>query len=171
MSFDTNKASLETEKQIDFTDILVGIRKIIRVVNIENKHIEKEYGVSIPQLLCMNFLASHTDFTSNSGAIKNYLNLNASTVTGIVDRLEKKAYIAKLPKSGDKRVLRITLTQKGSELVKKFPPLMHERLAEKLKELPQSKLGTIQSSLNFLTKVMGADNIDASPVITIQDPI
>lgn len=158
-------------KKIDYTDILVGIRKIIRVVNIENKQIEKQYGVSIPQLLCMNFLNKQKDHTSNSSSIKQYLNLNASTVTGIVDRLEKKGYIAKLPKIGDRRVSRITLTKKGADLVQQFPPLMHERLAEKLQELPLNKLNEIQTTISFLTKIMGAENIDASPVITIEDPI
>ena len=37
-------------------EILSDLRRIIRAVNLEGKRVEKEYGVSIPQYLCLNHL-------------------------------------------------------------------------------------------------------------------
>ena len=42
---------------MNFIDILIRLRKIVRSVNLESKRVEKEQGVSIPQLLCLQFLA------------------------------------------------------------------------------------------------------------------
>ena len=117
------------------TDILVQIRTIIRSVNLEGKRIEKEYGISIPQLLCLNFLNEKDTFQASHKEIKDFLKLNASTVTGIIARLEKKGFIARLPKQKDKRVAAITITARGNELINNTPEPLHQQLSQKLKKL------------------------------------
>lgn len=158
-------------EEIDYSDILVSLRKIIRSINLESKQIEKEHGISIPQLLCLSYLNKRPDFRATSTELKNFLNLNASTVTGIVSRLEKKGMLARLPKAGDKRVSYIVITSKGAEIIEKIPPLMHDKLSAKLKQLPASKLRDIQSAVHLLIEFMDAGNLDASPMITMQDPV
>lgn len=158
------------QEQIDYTDILIGLRKIIRSINLESKDIQKKHGVSIPQLLCLNYLRNQPEFKSTSSAIKSYLNLNASTVSGIVSRLEKKGYLARLPKAGDKRVSYIVITSLGAEAIDKIPPLMHDKLSKKLSQLSASKLQDIQEAVSLLIDFMGAENLDAAPVIMVQDP-
>jgi DNA-binding MarR family transcriptional regulator len=82
---------------MNHTDILIQIRQIIRSVNLESKRIEKEYGISIPQLLCLNFLNNRKYYQATHTEIKDFLNLNASTVTGIIARLEKKDLLPDYP--------------------------------------------------------------------------
>lgn len=82
-----------------FSDILIKLRRIVRSVNLESKKVEKEQGVSIPQLLCLQFLAEQEDFKTNAAKLKTFLNLNASTVSGIIRRLEKKRIGCKTSKS------------------------------------------------------------------------
>lgn len=156
--------------EIDYTDILVGLRKIIRSINLESKKIEKEYGISIPQMLCLSYLNKQPDFKATATNLKNYMNLNASTISGIVSRLEKKGLLAKIPSGGDKRVSFIIITSKGSDLLNNIPALLHDRLSNKLKQLPQSKLNDISISIDTLIQFMGAEEIDASPVIMVKDP-
>ena len=86
---------------MDTTEILIKIRKIVRSVDIESKKIQKEYGVSIPQVLCLSFLHESPTYQATQGEIRNFLNLNSSTVSGIINRLEKKGLLARLPKSCD----------------------------------------------------------------------
>src|SRR6056297_3703570 len=100
---------------MDTTEILIKVRKIVRSINLESKKIQKEYGVSIPQVLCLNYLQKAEGFQATQGEIRKFLNLNSSTVSGIIDRLERKGYVARLPRSGDKRVVNITLTSGGEE--------------------------------------------------------
>jgi len=148
------------------TDILIKIRKIVRSVDIESKKIQKDYGVSIPQVLCLNFLHESPNFQSTQGDIRKFLNLNPSTVSGIISRLEKKGYLARLPKLGDKRVVNIALTSSGDELLRKVPSLLHEQLSHKLHQLSGDELVTVQQGLDTLVKILEIEKIEASPMIT-----
>ena len=152
-----------------FIDILIKLRKIVRSVNLESKRVEKEQGVSIPQLLCLQFLAEQEDYRTNATKLKIFLNLNASTISGILKRLEKKGLVAKLPKASDKRITLISLTAKGMELIKSAPITFQEKLSEKLQALPPEKLQTIIDGIDILTGIMEVDEIDASPIITSEE--
>ena len=154
---------------MDYTEILIKIRRIVRSMNLESKKIQKEYGVSIPQVLCLNYLNGCDDFQSTHKEIRNYLNLNSSTVTGIIDRLEKKGLVARLPKKEDKRTTYISLTSLGAKLLDKIPALLHERLSVKLEKLPKEKINELDDALNVLTYYLDISEVDASPMITIED--
>ncbi|WP_321372119.1 MarR family transcriptional regulator [uncultured Draconibacterium sp.] len=156
-------------KKMETTDILIKIRKIVRSVDIESKKIQKEHGVSIPQVLCLSFLHESPNYQSTQGEIRKYLNLNPSTVSGIINRLEKKGYLARLPKTGDKRVVNITLTSSGDKLLSTIPSLLHEQLNEKLLQLNENELATVEAGLNTLVKILDIEKIEASPMITL-DP-
>ena len=154
---------------MDITEILIKIRKIVRSINLESKKIQKEYGVSIPQVLCLGYLYDSENFQASQGKIRKFLNLNSSTISGIINRLENKGLIARLPKSGDKRVVKIALTSKGDKLLKKIPPLLHEQLTDKLEKLDAETLEKIQKSLEMLVNLLEISEIDASPLITYED--
>lgn len=156
---------------MDTTEILIKIRKIVRSVDIESKKIEKEYGVSIPQVLCLNFLHDSHNYQSTQGEIRKFLSLNSSTVSGIINRLEKKGYLARLPKSGDKRVVNIALTSAGDKLLSTIPSLLHEQLSEKLQKLDDSKLRKVEESLDTLVTLLEIEQIEASPMITLDSDL
>ena len=103
--------------------------------------------------------------------IGGHLNLNASTVSGIVSRLEKKGYLAKLPNHEDKRSVYIYLTALGEKIVGSIPDLLHEKLTKKLKSLSDQDLEELQSSLSLLVSFMQAEDVDASPLLTPGDTI
>lgn len=152
--------------RMDVTDILINIRKIVRSIDIESKKIQKEYGVSIPQVLCLSFLQESPNYQAAQGEIRKFLNLNSSTVSGIINRLEKKGYLARLPKSGDKRVVNIALTSAGDKLLSTMPSLMHDRLSEKLQKLDKLELHQVEGGLETLITLLDIDQVDASPMIT-----
>jgi len=154
-----------------FIDILIKLRKIVRSVNLESKRVEKEQGVSIPQLLCLQFLAEQEDYKTNAVKLKAFLNLNASTISGILRRLEKKGLVAKLPKALDKRVTLISLTASGMKLLQSAPITFQQKLSEKLQALPPEKLQTIIDGIDILTNIMDVDEVDASPIITSEEYI
>lgn len=141
----------------------------MRSVNLESKRVDKELGVSIPQLLCLQFLAEQDEFKANASKLKDFLNLNASTITGIISRLEKKNLVVKLPKSIDKRVTLISLTAKGKELIQNAPITFQQKLSEKLQALPPEKLKIIIEGIDLLTELMEVDEIDALPIITSEE--
>ena len=154
---------------MDTTEILIKIRQIVRSINLESKKIQKEYGVSIPQILCLNFLHESENYQAPQGEIRKFLHLNASTTSGIINRLETKGLVARLPKSGDKRVVTIALTSKGDKLLNQVPALLHEQLSEKLQKLDTQTLEQTQKSLELLVNILNINEVEASPLITDED--
>ena len=144
---------------MDPTEILIKIRKIVRSINLESKKIQREHGVSIPQVLCLNFLHNSPNYQSTQGEIRKFLNLNSSTVSGIINRLEKKGFLARLPKSGDKRIMNIALTSSGDKLLDNIPSLLHEQLSQKLQKLDNDNLKTVEESLDTLINLLEIQRI------------
>ena len=154
---------------MQYLEILVKLRKIIRSINLESKKIQKEFGISIPQLLVLQYLSEQEDYKASAKDIKNYINLNASTVSGIVHRLEEKGLVARLPNSKDRRGMFVTLTAKGAELLKESPTTLQEKMSKRLKLLSQKQIEALISSIEVLTQLMDAEDLDAAPLITLNE--
>ena len=149
---------------MNYAEILINVRKISRSVNLESKRLEKEYGISIPQLLALSFLREQEHYQASHKAIKDFLKLNASTVTGIITRLEKKGMVAKLPRLNDKRVSLITLTAKGAELLKAVPHPLHQQISQKLQSLSPHQLTQLNEAFRAIIDILKIDDIEDSPV-------
>lgn len=152
-------------------EIIINLRKIFRVLNLESKRIQKAYGISIPQLMALQFLSKQEGFVSNQVRIKEHLSLNASTVTGIIGRLEQKGFVAKMPKNGDKRMNVVVLTEAGLKVLQSAPPLLNQLLNEELNRLPEGQINQMRSSISLLTKIMRAEEIDIESVMSVGEEI
>lgn len=150
-------------------DILIKLRKIIRSIHLESKRIEKEYKISIPQLLALQYLEQKPNYQSTARDLKAFLKLNPSTISGIIGRLETKGYVARMPELHDRRVTNIVLTKKGKKLLESAPMTIFERLTLELETLDEDQMQGLHSHLDFLVKAMGAEDIDASPLLASQD--
>ena len=155
---------------VDYKEIIIDVRKIVRSINLESKRIQKDFGVSIPQLLCLTFLSKKNAYQATQRELTEYLNLNSSTVTGIINRLEKKGLIARMPKQGDKRVNYIALTSDGYKILDGAPKLLHDRLSISLQKLSTQKIDQIKSSLDLLIEVLDISDVDASPLFMAEEP-
>ncbi len=149
-----------------YSEIMISVRKIVRAINLESKRVEKNFGISVPQLLTLKYLKEKPDYKSTMRNLREFLSLNASTVTGIVSRLEAKGYVARLPDPVDKRSTPIVLTSKGDVLIKKTNMSLHERISKNLEAIDEDEyqaiLGSFQTIINFLN----IHDLDASPIIT-----
>lgn len=152
-------------------DILIDIRKIVRSINLESKRVQRDFGISIPQLLCLGHINRAEGKVATHSELMKLLSLNSSTVTGIINRLERKNLSKRLPKMGDKRVTYIGITQEGSTIVEKSPDILHDQLAKKIKSLPISTQQKVKDALSIIVQAMDIEKIDAAPVITINEPI
>jgi DNA-binding MarR family transcriptional regulator len=152
-------------------DIIVNIRKIVRSLNLESKSIQKEFGLSITQLMCLGHLQNSPDFQSTHKELMELLSLNSSTITGIINRLEKRGYIARMRKTGDKRLTYLTLTASGIKLIESTPNILHDRLAKKLEALSVADQSMVKRGLEIIISAMQINKLDAAPVLTTEEPI
>lgn len=156
---------------MNYLEILIKLRKIIRSINLESKRIEKSFGISIPQLLVLEYLSKQVDYKSSAAQIKEYLKLNASTVSGIISRLELKGLVAKLPHLADRRSSILTLTAKGADILRSSPTTLQEKLSKRLEKLSDKQIQELDKNIDLLVNLMDAEDIDASPVITSEQDI
>jgi DNA-binding MarR family transcriptional regulator len=152
-------------------DILVDLRRIIRAVNLEGKRVEKTYGVSIPQYLCLRFLNEAPNFTASLKEIRSALQLNPSTITGIVQRLERGGYAARLPKQDDRRKSLIILTERGAAIVRENPKILHRKLLTRLQELDDAAYDELQSAFKVIIGFLDVEEVDAAPIVTSEATI
>ena len=66
--------------------------------------------------------------------IGNVLSLDGSTITGILDRLENKALIMRNTYIGDRRTVKVELTEEGSKLREPIGKIIEEVNIEVLKQ-------------------------------------
>ena len=157
--------------KLDSLEIIVSIRKIVRSLNLESKAIQKDFGLSITQLLCLGHLQNSLDYRSTHKDLMELLSLNSSTVSGILNRLEKRGYIARLSNEFDKRSKLILLTASGIKLLEETPNVLHDRLAEKLSKLTLENKQMVQKSLNIVILAMDIREMEASPLLISEEPI
>lgn len=132
--------------------ILSALRRIIRAVDIYSKHLATDYGLTVPQLLCMLKIDELGAPTVKDLAHEIYL--NPSTVVGIVDRLEKSGCVQRVRSVRDRRSVRLHLTEKGVELLERAPSPMQEQLTRAIEALPELEALTIAASLDKLLLLM-----------------
>jgi len=85
----------KTENQINAEQIsmliIMRLRQILQAMSKHSKLIFEKYKISTPQLICLNEVFQHGPISI--GALTKIVFLNNSTVTGIVDHLEKRELV------------------------------------------------------------------------------
>ena len=88
------------------------------------------------------------------GEIGAKMMVTVSNLTGIVDRLEEKKMVLRKRDEADRRVVHVTLTEKGTKLYKSTIPLFEKSISEIFSSLDlknQKKLSTLLRNLNRAT--------------------
>lgn len=74
--------------------------------------------ITLQQFLVLNTLALSAD--SKMKDLAAAMHVTTAAMTGLVERLVRERYASRAAEPGDRRVVKIQLTQKGSQLVKKI---------------------------------------------------
>ena len=82
--------------------------------------------------------------------LRKKLQISAPTVTGIVDRLERSGYVARLPDQKDRRVINVDLTAKGRDIAKKLKKTLKTKWKGLLSKLP---VGDQNNYVGILRKI------------------
>jgi DNA-binding MarR family transcriptional regulator len=85
--------------------------------------------------------------------------LHPSTITGLIDRLEKKSYVERERDQKDRRVIYVQLTPKGRRIVKKAPNPIQGKMIYGLGKLRKEELSSIYDSVSKLVEIMEARSV------------
>lgn len=157
----------EVKVRYDLT-ILRSLRRIIRAVSLYSHRLAATYKITAPQLICLLTIANEGPL--NSSSLSKRVFLSASTVVGILDRLEEKGLISRQRDSRDRRVINVQATDRGKELVAQAPSPLPTALAEALKQLPELEQATIALSLERVVELMEAKYVQDVAEADIDPP-
>lgn len=86
------------------------------------KHLEKPYTITPPQWAALAWIDTYQILPI--GVLAQKLGIDASVATGIVKRLEVHGLIERVHDQIDRRIVRLSLTSEGSEIVHQLNPVV-----------------------------------------------
>jgi DNA-binding MarR family transcriptional regulator len=118
-------AIITNEPKYDMSGlVMIELRKIIQAIDRNSKSLMRRVGLTMPQLIILHYICRQTEASVGVIAMNN--SLSDATVTGILERLERRGLIAKRKSTSDRRRVLVKITETGKEMIKKAPPAMQE---------------------------------------------
>jgi len=137
--------------------IMQSLRRIFKAIQDYSHEVSKNYGITGPQLWVIKTISLNGKLSL--GDLGKGMYLQPSTITGLIDALEQKGYVARVRDQGDRRVVKIQLTPKGQRLAKRAPNPAQGKMIYGLTKLKGRELNLIFNSVQKLAGIMEAQNI------------
>jgi DNA-binding MarR family transcriptional regulator len=144
--------------------ILRSLRRITRAIDLHSRHLANIHKLTGPQLVCLRHLARHG--TTTPSKLARSVALSQATITGILDRLERRKLITRERDKKDRRRVNLALTKEGRDLLIDAPMPLHQTFANQLAELPEEQQERIDSVLREIVEMMEAEDLEAAPVLS-----
>lgn len=142
--------------------VLRALRRITRSIALHSRQLAACSNITAPQLVCLRVVVDHGPLTAT--AISREVHVSASTVVGILDRLEDKGLIQRQRGTEDRRIVFITATPAGIDLAKSTPSPLQKKLADALMDLPELEQATITLSLERIVDLMESEGVTPAEV-------
>ena len=140
--------------------VLQSLRRIIRAVSLYSHQLAATHKITAPQLICL--LTIVNEGSLNPSTLSKRVFLSASTVVGILDRLEEKGLIIRQRDHRDRRQINVQATPAGEDLVAQAPSPLPTALANALKQLTELEQATIALSLERVANLMEEKYIEVA---------
>lgn len=150
-------------------DIVWSIRRLMRAVYLDSQKISKRYGLTGPQSSVLRNLLNNGSMSSAD--LSRNLFVTPSNITGIIDRLEKKQFVERIKKEGDRRVALITLTQTGQELSKTLPDPIMKKFITQLADLEPEHVKLLAMAMNQILNLIDTEDIEEETLELGGEPV
>jgi DNA-binding MarR family transcriptional regulator len=146
-------------------ELLVALRKIIRAIDIRSRQLSKEVGLTGPQLLILQKVGKQKGVMVRE--IADDINLSSATVTSVLDRMEARNLVERIRSTEDKRKVGVFLTQEGEKALETAPLPFQEHFTNSFNNMEEWEQSQMVATLQRIATMMGAQDVDASPVLEI----
>lgn len=146
-------------------EVLVSLRQIIRAIDLHSKKLSKESGLTAPQLILMRSIRDLGEVTIKQ--LSNHTNMSQATATIILDRLQRNGLIERKRSETDKRKVHAVLTEQGKERLEQAPMPLQQSFINKYQQLEEWEQTLLLSSVQRLSMMMNAEDIDVAPVLEL----
>ncbi len=135
--------------------ILKDLRRITRAMDINSKRLSMEGNLTSPQIHSLGVIHKHGPLTI--AEIATAVHLSASTMVGIIDRLEAKNLVIRERSRTDRRQVLVYITEEGQIISKKSPIPLQEKLVKSFSRLTGAERKNLSKALELL-----ADTLDSN---------
>ncbi len=142
----------------------MALRRIIRAIDLHSRLLVQRHGITGPQLIVLRQIA--TVGMISAGGVANRVSLSKGTVSGILERLEKRGLVVRQRSAGDRRQVLIQATEAGVSMLESAPSPLQDQFVRKFSALQDWEQSLMLSSLQRVVAMMEAEDIDASAVLT-----
>jgi MarR family transcriptional regulator, organic hydroperoxide resistance regulator len=91
------------------------LRKICFSIKKKGRTILEDFNITPPQFDALQYLVNDSDLTISE--LSSRLYLAPSTITDLVDRMEKSGLVERIRGSEDRRIVKVRVLQKGFDLI------------------------------------------------------
>jgi DNA-binding MarR family transcriptional regulator len=144
-------------RDVAISEVLLSLRRIIKSLQDYSQKVSSHFGITGPQLWVVKTIYENGGLSL--GELSKRMYLNPSTITGVVDRLEKKRYVLRDRSEKDRRVVKVQLTPKGNRLAKRAPKPIQGKMIVGLRKLKEDELFLIYKSVEKLVEIMEAEDV------------
>lgn len=142
----------------DITEIMQGLRRIFRAIHEYSRDVEASYGITGPQLWALRALRASGRLSLGDLAARMYL--HPSTVSGVVDRLERKGLVSRVRSEADRRVLQLSVTSNGERLLGRAPEAAQGQLLHGLARMSPAEVRNIRAAIDHLVRIMEVGDLN-----------
>ncbi len=141
-------ASIPSEIKPEVDSILEAIVYLYTESRRVTKEVARRVDLTGPQLTVLKMLEGVGDLSLSE--LSERIRAQNSTVTGIIDRMEREGLVVRARSTEDRRVVHIRLTEKGARIAREIAVEPMEVFRSALESL---SVGEMRDLLRILTKI------------------
>lgn len=137
---------------VNVSAIEKSLRKIDYIIRREGREIINELNITIPQFTALQILINNGSMTI--GELSQKMALACSTITDLVDRMEKTELVTRKKDDKDKRVVIVEVLPKGFDILEKVLNKRRKYLKSRLKDFSIDEMEILKDGLEALLQGM-----------------
>ena len=145
-----------TDERYDLA-ILHAIRRIIRASDLHSKELASHHNITAPQLVTLYAVSQQQKTSINE--LSKIVSLDASTLVGIIDRLEAKGLVRRERSAEDRRQVGIHITDAGKLFIVTAPSPLQSSFAKALTKLTPMEQSIIAQSLERIVQMIDEETL------------
>ena len=142
---------------------LISLRRILKAVDAHARALARVSSLTPSQLVVLKELAASNG--AQPSELARAAGLKQATMSVLVDRLQEKGLVLRTQGISDRRTVIVQITPQGREVLAGAPDLLQVKFGKQFERLPQWEQAYINATLLRIVDLLGAEEIDASPVL------
>ncbi|MBU5426394.1 MarR family transcriptional regulator [Tissierella pigra] len=134
------------------------LRKIDYIIRKKGRAILADFNITVPQFSALQILINQGNMTI--GELSQHMALACSTITDLVDRMEKADLVVRKKHDKDKRVVIVEALPKGYDILEKVMSKRIEFLSGKLSDFEDDAKSRLDLGLKALYEAMKDETQD-----------